>query len=187
MKNHNFDKHPERVFNADETSFCLSGRPTKVVARKGTKCPQYTVGGSGKENITVQVCTSAVGKLPPYVIYSRQRLMLNNTQDGPPGARYAATQKGWMTEAVFLDWFRNMFVPYLPEEQPVLLILDGHESHIKYEVRQLAIKHNIEIVKLSAHTTHVLQPFDVAVMKPLKASYDHAAHTLFLKERHYIK
>ena len=79
---------------------------------------------------TVQVCASAKGNLlPPDIVYSGQRLMLNNTQDGPPGARYAATQKGWMTESIFSDWFRNMYIPYLPEERPVLLILDGHESH----------------------------------------------------------
>ena len=188
LKKYGLENNPDRVFNADETSFCLSGRPTKVVARKGAKSPQYTVGGSGKENITVQVCVSATGKLlPPYIIYSGQRLMLNNTQDGPAGAKYAVTTKGWMTEANFLDWFRNMFILHLPEERPVLLILDGHESHIKYDVRELAVKHKIEIAKLPAHTTHILQPLDVEIMKPMKGLYDQAAHSLFLKERRYIK
>ena len=84
LKKYGLENNPDRVFNADETSFCLSGCPTKVVARKGAKSPQYTVGGSGKAN--------------------------------------------------FLDWFRNMFILHLPEERPVLLILDGHESHIKYDV-----------------------------------------------------
>ena len=80
--------HPERIFNADETSFCLCGHPQKVLARKGAKPPQYTVGGTGKENITVQVCVSASGNLlPPYILYSGQRLMSNHTENGPPGAR----------------------------------------------------------------------------------------------------
>ena len=92
-----------------------------------------------------------------------------------------------MTEINFLDWFRNLFIPHLPQKRPVLLMIDGHESHVKYEVRQLAIEHKIELAKLPAHTTHILQPLDVAVMKPLKCSYDQAAHTLFLKERQYIK
>ena len=80
-----------------------------------------------------------------------------------------------------------MFIPHLPEERPVLLILDGHESHIKYDVRELAVKHKIEIAKLPAHTTHILQPLDVAIMKPMKGLYDQAAHSLFLKERRYIQ
>ena len=62
--------------NADETSVCLCGRPQKVVARKGAKLPQYTVGGTGKENITVQVYISASGSLlPPYILYSGQQLI----------------------------------------------------------------------------------------------------------------
>ena len=72
--------HPERIFNADETSFCLRGRPQKVVAKRGAKSPQYTVGGTGKENITVQVCVSAAGQpLPPYILYTGQRLMHTHT------------------------------------------------------------------------------------------------------------
>lgn len=140
----------------------------KDVARKGAKSPQFTVGGSGKENITVQVCISATGVLlPPYILYSgvHVRLMQHQTQDGPAGTRFAVSQKGWMTETNFLDWFRNQFIPHLPEEHPVLLILDCHESHVKYDVRQLAVQHGIEIAKLPAHTTHILQPLDVAVIK----------------------
>ena len=180
--------HPERIFNADETSFCLCGRPQKVVAKRGAKSPQYTVGGTGKENITVQVCVSAAGQLlPPYILYTGQRLMHTHTQDGAPGTRYAVSAKGWMTKANFVDWFRNMFIPYLPSERPVLLIIDGHESHVKYEVRDLAAKNGIELAKLPSHTTHLLQPLDVSVMKPLKENYDKAAHTLFVTQRQYIK
>ena len=65
-----------------------------------------------------------------------------------------------MNEVNFVDWFKNLFIPSLPEERPVILILDGHESHVEYEVRQLAIDNGIEIAKLPPHTTHLLQPLD---------------------------
>ena len=29
--------HPDQIYNADETSFCLTGRPQKVIACKGAK------------------------------------------------------------------------------------------------------------------------------------------------------
>ena len=35
-------------------NFCLCGWPQRVLANKGAKSPQYTTGGTGKENITVQ-------------------------------------------------------------------------------------------------------------------------------------
>ena len=178
---------PSRIFNADETSFALCGRPTKVLAKRGSKSPQFVVVGSGKENITVNACVSADGRLlPPYILYTGQRLMLDYTQGGPLGTRYGVSQRGWMNEVNFVDWFKNLFIPSLPEERPVILILDGHESHVKYEVRQLAIDNGIEIAKLPPHTTHLLQPLDIGVFKPLKDAYDSVAHRFFLAERRYV-
>ena len=51
-----------------------------------------------------------------------------------------------------LDWFRNRFIPSLPQARPVLLILDGYNSHIQYEILKLAKEHQIEIAKLP-HTS----------------------------------
>ena len=179
--------HPERIFNSDENSFCLCGQPQRVLAKKGAKSPQYTIGGAGKENITVQGCISATGKLlPPYILYTGQRLMFHYMQGSPIGARYGVSTKGWMCENNFIDWFRNLFIPSLPEERPVLLILDGHESHVKYEVRQLAKDNQIEIAKMPSHTSHLLQPLDLGICKPLKQTYDRSAHTFFLSERRYV-
>ena len=114
--------HPDQIYNADETSFCLTGRPQKVIARKGAKSPQCVIGGTGRENITIQCCVSATGHfLPPYILYSGQRLMFHYTQGGPAGAKYGVSQKGWMTEVNFLDWFRNHFIPFLPDKRPILL------------------------------------------------------------------
>ena len=145
------------------------------------------IGGTGRENITIQGCISAIGQLlPPYILYSGQRLMFDYTQGGPAGTRYGVSQKGWMTEVNFIDWFRNLFIPSLPDERPVMLIFDGHETHMNYEVRQLALKHDIVIAKIPPHTTHLLQPLDLAVFKPLKEAYDRFAHLLFISERRYV-
>ena len=115
--------HPERIFNADETSFSLCGRPQRVVTKRGAKSPQFVVGGTGRENITVQGCVSASGQLlPPYILYTGQRLMFDLTQGGPLGSHYGVSLKGWMTEVNFLEWFKSQFIPALPKERPVLLI-----------------------------------------------------------------
>ena len=179
--------HPERIYNADETSFNLCGRPQRVVSKKGAKSPQYVVGGTGKENITLQGCISGDGKLlPPYILYTGQRLMSDYTEGGPLGTRYSVSEKGWMTEINFLDWLKMSFIPSLPDERPVVLIIDGHKSHIQYNVLKLASDNGIEIAKLPAHTTHVLQPLDLGVFKPLKEAYDREAHAFFLSNRRYI-
>lgn len=163
-----FDK-PEHIFNVDESGFSLAWTPRTILARRGQKSPQALVAGSGREYVTVQVCVSASGRLlPPYVVYKGKRLIADTTYGGPLGSRFTVTPNGWMDEATFINWMRTLFIPSLPAERPILLILDGHSSHISYEVRVLAIENQIHLLKLPAHTTHVLQPLDVGVFNHKK-------------------
>lgn len=81
---------PQCIFNVDENGFLLSGRPAHVIRKRGMKLPEAVIGGSGRENITVQVCVSADGNiLPPYIVFTGKHLMANCTNGGPLGTRYA--------------------------------------------------------------------------------------------------
>ena len=176
---------PNCIYNVDESGFPLSGRPAHVICKRGMKSPQTVIGGSGRENITVQVCVSAAGQLlPPYIVYTGKYLMVDYTNRGPLAARYAVSQNGWMTTSSYIDWFRNLLIPSLPVDRPILLILDGHSSHVSYEVRQLAIENQIHMLKLPPHLTHLLQPLDVGVFKPMKAAWYSAVADFTRRNRH---
>ena len=107
LEKFNLMNAPHCIYNADETSFSLCSRPQRVTAKKGAKSPQYIVGGTGKENITVHgYVVSASGQLlPPYILYTGQQLMVDYTLGGPIRSRYGISAKGWMTKVNFLDWF----------------------------------------------------------------------------------
>ncbi|KAJ8915352.1 hypothetical protein NQ315_008239 [Exocentrus adspersus] len=93
--------------------------------------------------------------------------------DGPTDqTAFAASKKGWMDSIIFLNWFKKCFLPNIPLERPVLLIFDGHVSHISSELIQTAIENQVTLLKLPSHTTHILQPLDVAVFKSLKTRWD---------------
>ena len=51
------------------------------------------------------------------------------------------------------------------------LLLDGHNSHVTLEVARAAKAVGLDLVSLSSHTSHALQPLDVAVFKPLKGHF----------------
>lgn len=56
----------------------------------------------------------------------------------------------------------------------MLLLLDGHASHVKnFDVIDLARANEVVIICLSPHCTHKLQPLDVGFMKPLSECYTH--------------
>ena len=50
-------------------------------------------------------------------------------------------------------------------------ILDGHVSHISLDLIHTARAHNIHILCLPLHSTHLLQPLDVEVFKPDKTAW----------------
>ena len=45
--------------------------------------------------------------------------------------------------------------------RPVLLIQDGHASHMSIGLIELARANDVHLLCLPAHTTHILQPLDV--------------------------
>ncbi|KAJ2937514.1 hypothetical protein O0L34_g18659 [Tuta absoluta] len=85
---------------------------------------------------------------------------------------YTVSKRGWMETDIFYNYMSKIFVPNLDEERPVLLVYDGHISHVDDKVVALAVENNITILKLPAHTSHLLQPLDLAVFKSFKATWD---------------
>ena len=79
-----------------------------------------------------------------------------------------------MEKANFLSWFLKVFVPSVREildPGPVVLIFDGHHSHMSIKLLEKAKSINIHLICLPAHTSHVRQPLDVGVFGPMKATW----------------
>ena len=55
-----------------------------------------------------------------------------------------------------------------------MLIVDGHSSHIAWPVVEYALDHDIILYCLPAHSTHLMQPLDVACFGPLAKAYQSA-------------
>ena len=64
-----------------------------------------------------------------------------------------------------------MFIHSIGREGPVLLIYDGHASHIDIQVIKLVIKNSIHLLRSPSHTTHLLQPLDVGVYGPIRMAW----------------
>ena len=59
----------------------------------------------------------------------------------------------------------KFFVASIPPVRPVLLIEDGHGSHITLDVIELARANDTHLLCLPSHTSHILQPLDIGVFK----------------------
>ena len=147
----------------------------RFLPKEGDKDVQDTMGGSGREYFTILGAGSAAGvRLPPYFVYKGKNLWSRWMTGGPAGSLYSVSESGWMEAANFKQWVEKMFLPavkHLAEKNPVLLIFDGHHSHISLELIQLARDNNIHLHCLPPHSTHLLQPLDVGVFGPVKAAW----------------
>ncbi|KAJ8871500.1 hypothetical protein PR048_027822 [Dryococelus australis] len=87
-----------------------------------------------------------------------------------PGTFYACSERGWMTSTVFHQYFLKFCQEV--KERPLLLIFDGNLTHLDVDTALSAKNNQIEIIKLPADTTDVLQPLDTACFKTLKYTWD---------------
>lgn len=166
---------PSHIWNLDESSFCTDPTKTKIVGQIGFPCTR-TTSGPGRENTSVLLACSAAGdKGAALVVFKGKDVYDEWTApeipDGPKLV-YAATKKGWMEREVFENYFKKVLVKDFGERRPILLIYDGHSTHLGINLIEEAIKEGITILKLPPHSSHLLQPLDLAVFKSLKDKWD---------------
>ena len=70
--------------------------------------------------------------IPRFVIFPRKTLNPAFTLNFPPGTVGHVTNKGWVNTDAFRYWIEKVFIPRILKGKPVLLIFDGHGSHIDY-------------------------------------------------------
>jgi len=66
------------------------------------------------------------------------------------------SENGWTDDFLCTQWFRESFIPQAKacntSGKPILLIYDGHGSHMTAEMCILAQENNIELFCLPPHT-----------------------------------
>ena len=87
----------------------------------------------------------------------------------------STSDKGWTDQELGSAWLEQDFDPATAARnvsgRHCLLILDGHNSHCTYQFCKFAESRNLIVICLPSHTTHALQPCDVAVFGPLLSAW----------------
>ncbi|XP_050502477.1 uncharacterized protein LOC126881871 [Diabrotica virgifera virgifera] len=175
-------KYPNRIYNADETGFSLDPKSGIVLGPAKLEEDFYErKSNAEKEQITVMACFSADGiTVPPMVIYPYKKIPKDIVNSAPPEWAVGRSDSGWMNSEVFYEYIGNHFLPYLKEKnipQPVLFFVDGHRSHLTKQVSELCEASGIILVALFPNATHILQPADVSIFKPLKTGWQTIVRT----------
>jgi len=125
--------------------------------------------------VTAIECISGDGRyLNPMIIWPASTHRSNWTMFSTPGWQHACSDSGYTDSKISLEWLKRIFDPETEEradKRPRVLICDGFGTHETLEILEFCFENNILLCRLPSHTSHKLQPCDVAPFAPLKAAY----------------
>lgn len=165
-----------RIWNCDETGLTTVHVPPKILSPKGVKQVGQMTSGERGQNTTVIAAVSASGiHIPPMMIFPRVKFQAHMLKGAPVGTIGGANSSGWSNEVLFLQ-FLGHFKRHTQSsgDNPVLLLLDNHESHISVDAIEFCRNNGIYLVTFHPHTSHKIQPLDRTVFGPLKTYYNAA-------------
>jgi hypothetical protein len=163
-------------YNVDESMLQLSDLKAKlVVGIKGTEAVCRAPKNS--DHITVIECVSSHGDImPPTFIYNGKTITLDMYLDPEKEAEetlVTATDSGWTSAEVFTEWMKAFlnFTKTQRDKQKLLLLLDGHMSHLYPVALKEAREQNVIVVCFPSNCTQILQPLDVGIFGTVKTAF----------------
>ncbi|CAC5396820.1 unnamed protein product [Mytilus coruscus] len=179
MTQNNLHDQPQKIFNTDdESALQTEHNPNRIVHDIVVK-PQ-SVTSPRSSNVTIIGAGNAFGNaVPPYYVFPGVKfdraLLLDGT---PPGSDGQCSKTGWSNSDIFKTYLENHFLKYISHDisaTPLLILFDGHCSHVSLTLQDWAESKNIILFILPPHCSHILQPLDIGCFGPLKACYNREA------------
>lgn len=143
--------------------------------KKSSKDRYLLTPTSGKAMLyTVLVCGSGSGLfMSPLVVFKGLHVWVlygSWNENVSECTVYSNSPSGcWMTVDVFKNKFKKHFVIFVSgKNKPVILLFDGHGSHLTCNTVQSAIENSVIIICIPASIRHALQLLDVGLFYPMK-------------------
>uniref|UniRef100_A0ABD2WNU5 DDE-1 domain-containing protein n=1 Tax=Trichogramma kaykai TaxID=54128 RepID=A0ABD2WNU5_9HYME len=145
----------------------------KLLGLKSEKNMYGISPGQDKQNITVLCCYGADGTgIAPMIVYPYTRFPPKDIAASVPDEFVIGhSPSGWMTMDLYYKYIVNGFHKELVNrgiQFPVLLLFDGHSSHMSLALHDFCVEKKIILYCLYPNATHIMQPCDVGIFRPLK-------------------
>ncbi|KAJ8107447.1 hypothetical protein OPT61_g8861 [Boeremia exigua] len=178
------------MYNFDETGFMMGKILSQLVITSSEGYgKKKRIQPGNREWVTVIQGVGASGRwIPPFVIFAGKVKIDAWLGELPAQWVLETSPNGWTNNRLALRWLEHFDTH--TKSRTVggyrLLIIDGHESHCSVEFQDLCKEKNIILLCMPAHSSHLLQPLDVACFGPLKRRYGDAVSALARNRTNYI-
>ncbi|KDQ11636.1 hypothetical protein BOTBODRAFT_114053, partial [Botryobasidium botryosum FD-172 SS1] len=169
----------ENVYNMDEKGIQLGGgrkgSPKKYLFSREQR-HKYRLKSDDLELVTVieAVCSDGTAPIEPGFVMQGGNTG-NSAHQWSKSTSVAITESGWTSNWVCEKWFTKVFIPQAKARntsgKPIVLIYNGHGSHLTDEMMDKAFEEKIFLFCLPPKTTHKLQPLDVGVFNHIQNAW----------------
>lgn len=172
-----------RVYCLDETGTTTVQKPKKVIAAKGARQLNKVTSAERGTLVTTCCAVAATGSaLPPAMVFPRKQYKSFMINGAPVGTLGLAQPTGWMNSELFPEVLQHFVkVTASTKDNPSLLIVDNHDSHLVPAVLNIAKDNGVTLLTIPPHSSHRLQPLDVAVFGPLQTYYNAAMDSWLMR------
>lgn len=169
-------QHPNRIFNGAVCDFQLDLQNRKVLGPPRYDQAIYErIPNYGKKQVALMATCSASGEsVPPMIIFPNNKFPMRIANLVPGNWAIGRSDSGCITSEVFYEYIGNHFLTYLRShniQKPVLLFVDGLRIHFTKEVSELCDLNGVIMMSVHPNATHILQPTDVSIFKPLNLDW----------------
>jgi hypothetical protein len=171
IREHNVQTN--NIWNMDEHGLGLGICTNTRVLGDASKKRTYVTAPQDREWVSIIETISAGGrKTRPLVIFKGATLQSTWFEDRTPDWVYTTSDNGWTSNRIAIGWLQEIFLPESDvNDQPRILIIDGHGSHITTEFMWICKQNSVKLIYLPPHSSHVLQPLDLSCYSPVKSRY----------------
>ncbi len=165
----------EDIYNMDEKGFMMGITQRTHVLISIQQKQAFVRQDGNREWISVIECVRGGNDseaIAPFIILKgkrQQAVWWDSIRD--PDTKIAISEKGWIDNILAMNWLIEHFDPLtkpIDSATKRLFIVDDHESHCTIDFIEFCDLHHIILLILPPHTTHYLQPLDVACFGPLQ-------------------
>jgi hypothetical protein len=138
-------------------------------------------GKKDKQRLSAVLCSNADGSFkmdPTFIGKAAEPGCLRGSKRWRKRYNYLNNKNAWMNEEAFLEWtqlFKDQIKAYkrkigLPENAPVLLVMDNHKGH--FIPKNHPVRPDwLDLLYLSPNTTSLVQPLDGGIIAVWKLRY----------------
>lgn len=170
-----YDIANEDIYNMDEKGVMKGiGDSAKVIISRKDKEAFTNQPGNREWVSIIEYIGINSYSLLLYIIFQGQRIQ-HSWIDEKIDDKFViqVSPNGWTDQEIALSWLQHFdhYTKLQTHGKYRLLIVNGHTNHVSYKFIKYCTDHDIVLLYLPPHATHVLQPLDIGIFSSLAKAY----------------